>query len=416
MTMQPSIPGRGPLLALAIITSLTACQTQGAQTFIAGQAPGGTPAADGAIAATVAAPTPLPTRVIAPVTVVTTDGVLQLSRPLVTVSFQASSRVTTVNVTAGQRVAKGALLAELNGADLADTLSKAQEQLALKQDDIANSSIGASQDSIKSSEAALNSAYAAYTTLKQGPSASAIEQALRSLNQSKNSLAQSQITRDVTCHIVPGHVDPRADSNKFFDPDCRANDLNVQASELRLQTAQQAYLDAQKGASAADLARARASITQSQASLAALKKGVSAEQQAVYALQLKQLQITIDRAKRDLDSATLLSPCDCVVQAVTLAAGASAGQAGVTLLDPTQLQFRTTNLTERDVISIKAGQAVSMRLKAFDQPASGVVEAILPLSSGTQGTAALYTVVIALDKADPALLPGMTGQADIKLK
>ena len=105
-----------------------------------------------------------------------------------------------------------------------------------------------------------------------------------------------------------------------------------------------------------------------------------------------------------------------IMQAVTLAAGASAGQAGVTLLDPAQLQFRTTNLNESDVINIKAGQTVSIRLKAFDQPASGVVSAILPLSSGTQGTAALYTVVIALDKADPALLPGMTGQADIKLK
>jgi len=57
-----------------------------------------------------------------------------------------------------------------------------------------------------------------------------------------------------------------------------------------------------------------------------------------------------------------------------------------------------------------------LRLKAYDQALTGKVAAVLPLSSGLQTTTALYTVLIDLDATPIALLPGMTGQADIRLR
>ena len=100
---------------------------------------------------------------------------------------------------------------------------------------------------------------------------------------------------------------------------------------------------------------------------------------------------------------------------MTLTPGANA-TGNVTLIAPTALVFRATNISERDVIAIQAGQSVTLRLKAFDQAFTGKVSAVLPMSSGLQTTTALYTVLIDLDSTSTALLPGMTGQADIRTR
>ena len=96
-------------------------------------------------------------------------------------------------------------------------------------------------------------------------------------------------------------------------------------------------------------------------------------QKQVYNVQLAQAQIAVERAQRNLVEAKLLSPCSCVVQDVTLTAGSASANGSITLLDRSQVQFRTTNLGERDVVNVHAGQAVTIRLKAFDQTFSGKV-------------------------------------------
>jgi multidrug efflux pump subunit AcrA (membrane-fusion protein) len=324
--------------------------------------------------------------------------------------------VTAVNVSAGQTVKRGDVLAEVDAQTLRDALLIAQEQLALKRANIANSVLPASASDLKTAEASLAAAYAAYNDLKKGPKSTAVEQALRSLNQSKNSLYNTQLGRDATCRIVPGvSTDAAVAAIKARDKDCKESDLNVQASELRLQNAEQQYKDAQKPATSADLARAWSNIAQAQASLAKLKRGSSAEQKAVYDLQIKQAELTVARAERALKKAQLLSPCDCVVQNTTLSVGALAAGGGVALQDVRELRLRTTNLSERDVVALTPGQTVAVRFKAFDQVFTGTVEAILPQSSGQLNGAALYTALIRIAPGDAALLPGMTGQAEIDL-
>ena len=84
-----------------------------------------------------------------------------------------------------------------------------------------------------------------------------------------------------------------------------------------------------------------------------------------------------------------------------------------TLVDLTGIQFKTTNLVEGDVAKIKVGAPVTIRLKSYADGFSGKVSAVLSQSSGTQGSSALFTVLIQLDPTDKQLLPGMTGQAEI---
>jgi multidrug resistance efflux pump len=203
------------------------------------------------------------------------------------------------------------------------------------------------------------------------------------------------------------------------DPHCKQADLSVQSAQMREQTAHQAYLDAQKPATQNDLTKAWASVVQAQSSLDALQAGVSDQQKKVYDLQLRQAQVAVDRATRDLAQAKLLSPCDCVVQAVNLSVGTSGGS--VTLLDTSQVKFKTTNLSEADVIKLQAGQKATVRLKAYTQTLTGTVGTVLPLASGSSGSLALFTAMINLNPADVAsqgvmLLPGMTGQAEISLQ
>jgi HlyD family secretion protein len=365
--------------------------------------------------AAMALPTALPTRAVTAQSSIAVDGALALSAPLVTAAFESSGNVTAVNVKPGQSVKKGDVLATLDATDLNTALQQAEEKLALKQAEIAKSLAPATAAEIKSAKAALSSAYAAYNALKAGPTASDIELALRTYNQAKNSLYAQQLQRDQVCHFVPGSPDPVNEANMKKDPDCKQSDLSVQAAELRLQNAKQTYDDAQLPATQEKLAQAWASVVQAQSNLTSLQKGATDEQKKVYDLQLQQAQLTVDRARRDLAQAQLISPCDCVAQDVALTAGAPAS-GGITLLNPSQLKFQTSNLNERDVVKLQAGQAVSLRLKAFDQTFSGIVESILPISSGATSDVALYTAIIKLDSTDAALLPGMTGQADILLK
>jgi hypothetical protein len=85
------------------------------------------------------------------------------------------------------------------------------------------------------------------------------------------------------------------------------------------------------------------------------------------------------------------------------------------LVDVAQLQFQTTNLSERDVAGVGPGAAVSIRLKAHVAPLTGKVATVLSQSSGAQGGVALFTVLVDLDATDKLLLPGMTGEAELAL-
>ncbi len=81
--------------------------------------------------------------------------------------------------------------------------------------------------------------------------------------------------------------------------------------------------------------------------------------------------------------------------------------------------FRTTNLSERDLGSIKAGAPATIRLKPFDKPFRGTVKAVLPRRTngqGAGGATAVFTVLIDVDPAGAELLPGMTGQAEITVQ
>lgn len=374
--------------------------------------PGPGPALPGA-ATPSATMAPLPTRAVTPRTTIVAEGVLALATPPIQLSFDVSARVVTVNVTPGQRVTAGAVLAEVDDSQLRNALQQAQEQLALAEAQARQSQAPASQSDLDNARATLNAALARYEELKRGPSATEIEQALRNWNQARNQLYAAQIARDVEC----GWSAAQPESEKITpnDPDCKYAQHNVASAEQNERAAYLRYLDAQRPPTQARLAQANADVVAARANLARLEAGVTEAQQRVLALQLEQSRIAVVRAERNLSKARLVSPCDCTVQSVSIAPGAIAapGAPAITLLQLDDIRLRTTNLTERDIAEVTVGAPALVRLRAIQAPLAGRVRAILPQSSGTLGADALFTVVVELDPTNELLLPGMTGQVEI---
>lgn len=348
--------------------------------------------------------------------ILTVSGRIALDQPIIAAAFEVSGRVQAVNVAPGQLVKKGDVLAEIDATDLNDALTQAQEAFALKQAEQAHGNAAPSASEINRAKRELASAVAAYEKLKNGGNPHDIEQALRSWNQDKNSLWGDQLTRDETCGLIPGSSTEEDFKQANLDLECKKKTLDVQIAELKEQASRQAYEEALKPGTPLAIAQSWATVAQARASLASVQRGPNAATQQVNAAELAQSQVVIDRAQREVEKATLRSPCDCVVQQVGLSAG-SLADGNITLLDDSTLTFEAV-VNERNVARIAPGQPVTISLYAVAQPVPGKVANILPLPVASQTASAAYIARIDIDVdtvLQDALLAGMTGKAEIQL-
>jgi HlyD family secretion protein len=385
-------------LALALIAagSLAACQF-----------PGGQPQAD--ISATQlprrATRTPLPTREVVAASNVTANGVLALRGPVVQTGFDISGRVSSVRVMAGQRVKTGDVLATIDDTDLRDAVEDAELSLALTEAQIRLSAAPVLTEDIDAAKAALASAQASYTQSKSGATQGEIDNAQRNADASWLQYLSAQSNRDTHCGGPLG--------TKTID--CQQQEAQYGNAYESMLAARATLKALKEPVSQNTLTQSYASVTSAQSRLDALNAPTAAETKRVAEVQYDQAKAALDRAKSRLTKATLTAPCDCVVQEIKVAVGGASSAAAFVLVDVANLQFQTTNLSERDVAGIGPGAAVTVRLKAHEAPLRGKVATVLSQSSGAQGGVALFTVLIELDATEKLLLPGMTGEAELAL-
>jgi len=350
--------------------------------------------------------TPLPTRVVVAETSVAVDGVLALSVPEISLGFEQNGKVTEVGVKLGQRVKKGDVLAKIDDMTLQDAIVDARAQVDSQNASIQQQLTPATKEELAAAQAALNVAYTNYNTTKAGTTESDLATARKNLESAKKQYLSAQISRDMACGGAQGTASVNCQSQEASYGNSYESMLAAQSSldKLLLPVTQET------------LTQAYASVASAKAKLDSLKNGVTEAQAKINQAQLDQANTALALAQSNLSKATLLSPCDCIVQTVNVAVGAQSSGTAFQLVDLSNLQFTTTNLTERDVATIKVGAAVTVRLKAHTESLTGKVSAVLAQSSGSQSGTALYTVLIQLDPSDKLLLPGMTGQAEISLK
>jgi HlyD family secretion protein len=144
---------------------------------------------------------------------------------------------------------------------------------------------------------------------------------------------------------------------------------------------------------------------------------VSEVELAAAEIKVAQARLDLESAQRGLEAVKLVAPTAGTVTAVETVPGAvvSGGTPIVTLLDTAQLEFHTTNLSERDLAQISPGQAAVVTLKAYpDEPIEARVARLGLQAGAAVGDAATFPVILALSETGLNLRPGMTGRAEIR--
>ncbi|MDH4223352.1 MAG: efflux RND transporter periplasmic adaptor subunit, partial [candidate division Zixibacteria bacterium] len=190
------------------------------------------------------------------------------------------------------------------------------------------------------------------------------------------------------------------------------------------------FLKAQVSQSQADLEKAVASANLSrkekERALSLFEKNMISESEKDIALtnyelalsQQKSAEATLERAKTNLDYATILSPIDGVVISrnvdvgQTVAASLSAPTLFTIAQDLTRMQVNAS-IDEADIGKIKEGQDVIFTVDAYpDQSFRGTVKQIRLAPEIVQNVVS-YDVIIEVSNPDLLLKPGMTANVTI---
>ena len=86
----------------------------------------------------------------------------------------------------------------------------------------------------------------------------------------------------------------------------------------------------------------------------------------------------------------------------------------MSMLDPTQLVFQTTNLSERDLGQIFPGQTASVTLKTYPNELIDATVLSIGWQAGSPvGDAVTFPIMLGLSETDLDIRPGMTGRVEI---
>ncbi len=176
-----------------------------------------------------------------------------------------------------------------------------------------------------------------------------------------------------------------------------------------------------EGASDEQIKQAEVAVAQADVGIEQAGVAVSQAESAVVQAQagLVNAEATVEAAQKALDRMTLTAPFDGVVGDITVEVGelAAPGVPVVPFADQSAWLVKTTDLTELDVVSVKAGLPAEIVIDALPgEVIEGEVIEISPAASLVRGDV-VYEVTIALsDVADLPLRWGMTAFVDIDVE
>jgi multidrug resistance efflux pump len=131
---------------------------------------------------------------------------------------------------------------------------------------------------------------------------------------------------------------------------------------------------------------------------------------------LAQARLGVTQIEAQIDAAQVRAPFAGTVSAVHAREGqvAAPGGALVELGDLATLRAETTDLSERDVDRVAAGQEATVYVEALGVEIPGRVERIAPEAT-TVGGDVVYTVLIELGERPPGLRWGMSVEVEIEV-
>lgn len=356
--------------------------------------------------------------------------------------FDIPGTVEEVNVEIGDRVERGAILAQLDADTLQLALEEAQTRLDqaktenARQIEEAELSLETAKLRLQQAElrvpglgsasAAVRSARANLARVQQGASAEDVAIAERQLEQARNALWQQQIQRDATCGAV---------GITTTQDQCDAAQAAVQQAEESVRIAELQLEKAKKGPTEEDIESAEAQLSQAQSEYGRAADESEAQEvgldilnadidRAELTLQRLRdgvdpsLALAVERAENELANATLTAPFAGIVSAVNLQAGVQVASTlpAVTLVDDTVF-FVDVTVDETDIGKVSLGQPVEITVDAYPNVTlAGEIETIAPAPSNVGGIVA-YPVRVRLaeiENDDVEIRDGMTASVVVE--
>lgn len=360
------------------------------------------------------------------------DGSVVAVQPVLPLSFTTSGRLLTLAVQPGDVVAAGDLIATLDNEALLDAVTNAELQLAQSEINLGQAqlelnklldwepdetAVALAEANVAAAEAALENAQ-----ISDAAAGNSVTSANVSVAQAERQLADAQEAYNTA--FDPGRDWELGDPFRkdFLENEREAATRNLQAAEENLRVARANYSLAFAGLNNDTALSAEASLVSAQQALEQALKPPTAEQieaaqlsVSQAELSLQQSQLSFEQAQEAVEDAQLTAPTSGTVLSVDVAEGATVGAGSpiITLLNTTELEFHTTNLSERDLARVAPGQAVQITLKAFPNDViEGSVVRIGTQATGMVGDAAVFPVIISISNSLD-IRPGMTGRAEI---
>ncbi|MDX1688302.1 MAG: efflux RND transporter periplasmic adaptor subunit [Candidatus Promineifilaceae bacterium] len=399
-------------------------------------------------------------------------------------ALATGGRVETVYVEVGDVVESGHPLVQLEDGALQRAVARAEQNLAIQEANLESLLDGPSPADLTAAEAAVESAQAQLNDLLAAPTDEEIAAAEANVRAAQANLAaasrrlsetqapadqaaimqaqvnledaQEQAQSAEEAYIRTLECETQSDGTVDCEPRneeiTRQAELNVVAANERLAAAQaeldaltsadedtvgvsrasvasmaaqrdaaQANLDLMlAGPTEAEIAAARATLADRTFSLASLHAGPTAAQIATAEAGVEQAHIALERARNDLEEATLRAPFAGVVTAVHVDPGELASGVAVELEDAGQLEV-VLDVDEVDVGELAVGQPAVITLEAWpEEEIESEVVAIAPAANGiTDETATLdsgiatFQVRLALGEAERPVRVGMTANASL---
>jgi multidrug resistance efflux pump len=368
--------------------------------------PSATPILEGSIG-----PSPIPGSI--GVTILA-DGVVHAAQPALTLAFESGGRLLEVYVQVGDQIQEGDILARLIEAGSLDS-----HRAAVK---FAELSVSVAQQSFDD----LND-IDSYPT---GPSPEEID-----LAEAELAIAQAQLTRtlnDYEIVRINALYEIGVDAQQVRDAQYKLDNYTI-PSYLRGMNVMEALevMGAELESAREDFEPYRYYPSSNEIRQDLLIALNTAQRRYDAALKLANYEIELQVAQANLDKAlteytaeeivgvALVAPKDGTVVSVEAAPGAmvSNGRPIVTLINTAQLEFHTTNLSDRDFALIYPGQIAVVTMNAYPhEPIEGVVVRIGWQAGAPVGDAATFPVILVLSETDLDIRPGMAGRVEIRVE
>jgi HlyD family secretion protein len=316
----------------------------------------------------------------------------------VSVTAESGGRVVELNVTLGQNVAAGDILARIDSRDARIAFDQAAMQLEMAQLQFDRLLAGPDDAQIASAQAAVQAAQGAASAAVNAVSDADIQAAQLAYDAALQALADAQTARST----APGGQ-PQA-AYDLLEAQIGQASFNAEIARLQLEQLQ-AGSPGQTGAAYAQVNLAQAQLDQL---LAPPTDARIAQAEAAIA----QAQIQLDAAQRALDQTAITAPVSGVVTALNVELG-SLATPGLPLVTVTRIEplEMVVSVDEIDVRSLTEGMPVTMRLDAIPDVTFDGRLARIAVTPTNENGIVTYDVRVEITEAAEGARVGMTAEA-----